>query len=78
MGVCNASGQPKPAAERLFAWATRGVGVCEWVYWREAARFEQMVALLRQLGIRRVRTGIGSRGPVPSPRKSPDSPGRLR
>jgi hypothetical protein len=33
--------------------------VCEWVYWREEARFERMVDLLCQLGIRRVRTGIG-------------------
>jgi beta-xylosidase len=59
MGVCDAGGQPKPAAERLSAWAAQGIGVCEWVYWREEERFERMVALLRQLGIRRVRTGIG-------------------
>jgi beta-xylosidase len=59
MGVCDADGQPKPAAARLGAWSVRGVGVCEWVYWREQARFERMLRLLDQLGIRRVRTGIG-------------------
>jgi beta-xylosidase len=59
MGVCSADGQPKAAAERLAAWAPRGVGVCEWVYWREQARFERMLALLGRLGVRRLRTGIG-------------------
>jgi beta-xylosidase len=59
MGVCDANGNPKLAADRLSAWSARGVGVCEWVYWREEARFERMVELLCQLGIRRVRTGIG-------------------
>lgn len=59
MGVCDADGEPKPAAARLAHWATRGVGVCEWVYWREEARFERMVQLLHALGIRRLRTGIG-------------------
>ena len=59
MGVCDASGQPKRAAARLAAWAERGVGVCEWVYWQERSRFVRMLALLRELGVRRVRTGIG-------------------
>jgi beta-xylosidase len=59
MGVCDADGQPKPAAARLAAWAPRGVGACEWIYWREQARFERMLGLLGELGIRRVRTGIG-------------------
>jgi beta-xylosidase len=59
MGVCDAEGQPKAAAARLAGWATQGVGVCEWVYWREQARFERMLRLLNELGIRRVRTGIG-------------------
>ena len=59
MGVCDADGQPKLAAARLAAWAARGVGVCEWVYWREQQRFERMLALLSELGIRRVRTGLG-------------------
>jgi beta-xylosidase len=59
MGVCDAAGQPKLAAARLRAWATRGVGVCEWVYWQERSRFQRMLALLRELGVRRVRTGIG-------------------
>src|ERR1700716_1525893 len=59
MGVCDAEGRPKPAAERLSVWAARGVGVWEWVYWREESRFERMLDLLRALGIRRVRTGIG-------------------
>src|SRR5919202_1004392 len=52
MGVCDADGRPKPAAARLARWAERGVGVCEWVYWREAARCERMVHLLEELGIR--------------------------
>jgi beta-xylosidase len=59
MGVCDAEGRAKPAADRLSVWAARGVGVCEWVYWREESRFERMLDLLRALGIRRVRTGIG-------------------
>jgi beta-xylosidase len=59
MGVCNSDGAPKPAAGRLSAWAARGVGVCEWVYWRERARFEQMVSQLRAMGVQRLRTGIG-------------------
>jgi hypothetical protein len=59
LGVCDADGRPKPAAARLAAWVPRGIGVCEWVYWREQARFERMVGLLGALGIRRVRTGIG-------------------
>jgi hypothetical protein len=29
------------------------------VYWHEEARFQRMLALLRELGITRVRTGIG-------------------
>jgi beta-xylosidase len=59
MGVCDADGAPKPAAARLAAWAPRGVGVCEWVYWQERARFQRMLRVLRALGVRRVRTGIG-------------------
>jgi len=59
MGVCDADGQPKPAAPLLADWAAHDVGVCEWIYWREQARFERMLRLLGDLGIRRVRTGIG-------------------
>ena len=59
MGVCDADGQPKPAAPLLADWAARDVGVCEWIFWREQARFERMLRLLGDLGIRRVRTGIG-------------------
>jgi beta-xylosidase len=59
MGVCDADGRPKPGAGRLARWADRGVGVCEWVYWREEGRFEVMLQLLQELGIRKVRTGIG-------------------
>lgn len=59
MGVCDAEGRPKPAAERLSAWARGGVGVCEWVYWRERERFTRMLEQVQALGIRRVRTGIG-------------------
>jgi beta-xylosidase len=59
MGVYGADGTPKLAAERLRAWAERGVGVCEWVFWREEERLRRMVERLRALGVRRVRTGIG-------------------
>jgi beta-xylosidase len=59
MGVCDAEGRPKPAATRLAHWAEQGVGVCEWVYWQEEARFTRMLDLLDRLGIRRLRTGIG-------------------
>jgi hypothetical protein len=59
MGVYDARGEPRPAAARLQAWAARGLGVCEWVYWQEEARLQRMVARLRALGVRRVRTGIG-------------------
>lgn len=59
MGVCDADGRRKPAAQGLARWSAAGVGVCEWVYWNERARFEQMIGLLAELGIRRVRTGIG-------------------
>ena len=59
MGVCDGAGRPKPAAARLTAWAACNVGVCEWVYWQEQARLERMLQLLADLGVRRVRTGIG-------------------
>jgi beta-xylosidase len=59
MGVSDANGTLKPAAWRLSEWASRGVGVCEWVYWQEYARLERMLDLLGQLGVQRVRTGIG-------------------
>ena len=59
MGVYDADGRPRPAAERLRAHAAQGVGVCEWVFWREQARLERMVGRLADLGVRRVRTGIG-------------------
>jgi beta-xylosidase len=59
MGVCDARGRPKAAACRLAHWADHGVGVCEWVYWREEARFEKLLELLERYGIRKLRTGIG-------------------
>ena len=59
MGVCDASGRPKPAAARLAEWVPEGVGVCEWVYWQERDRFARMLSLLRMLGVKRIRTGIG-------------------
>jgi hypothetical protein len=59
MGVCDAYGVPKQAAHRLTAWADADVGICEWVYWQERERFERMLCLLRELGIKRVRTGLG-------------------
>jgi beta-xylosidase len=59
MGICDADGRPNPAAARLATWAQRGVGLCEWVYWQERERFERMIDLLGDLGVRRVRTGLG-------------------
>ena len=61
MGVCDALGRPKPAAFHLAEWAADDprIGVCEWVYWQEQERFERMLRLLEQLGIRKLRTGIG-------------------
>jgi beta-xylosidase len=59
MGVYDAEGRPKLAASRLRAWAPEGLGVCEWVYWQEPARLRQLVVRLRQLGVHRLRTGIG-------------------
>jgi len=59
MGVFDATGEPKPAAARLAAAMSAGVGVCEWVYWQERDRFECQLRLLHQLGVRRLRTGIG-------------------
>lgn len=59
MGVCDANGHPKPAADRLAAWAQHGIGACEWVYWQEYERLELMLSLLEQLGICHLRTGIG-------------------
>ncbi len=59
MGVFDAQGRPKMAAWRLRIQAGRGLGVCEWIYWREPHRLRQMVRRLRELGVRRLRTGIG-------------------
>jgi beta-xylosidase len=59
MGVLDAHGRAKASAARLSAWAPRGVGLCEWVYWQEHARLQRMVVEMRRLGIKRVRTGIG-------------------
>ena len=59
MGLFDANGRPKPAVERLRPWIAEGVGMCEWVYWQENARLERMVACLRELGVRKLRTGIG-------------------
>ncbi len=59
MGVYDAAGRPKLAADRLSAHVGGGVGVCEWVFWREEARLERMVRGLHELGVKRVRTGIG-------------------
>ena len=59
MGVFDAHGAAKPAAPRLAAWTARGVGICEWVYWQERDRFERMLRLLSELGVRKIRTGIG-------------------
>jgi beta-xylosidase len=59
MGVYDAQGRSKPAAARLAGWVGAGVGVCEWVYWQESERFSRMLRVLREMGVRRLRTGIG-------------------
>ena len=59
MGVYDANGRPKVASRALREWVESGVGVCEWVYWQEPARFERMLGLLQHMGVRRLRTGIG-------------------
>jgi beta-xylosidase len=59
MGVYDADGRPKRAAERLQAWTAAGVGVCEWVFWQEEGRLQRMIEEMRELGVRRLRTGIG-------------------
>jgi beta-xylosidase len=71
MGLYDAVGREKPGAGAFREWARRsrspatltsdgtGLGVCEWTYWREEVRLARTVALLRELGIRRLRTGIG-------------------
>lgn len=59
MGLFDDRGRPKPAAGRAREWVHSGMGVAEWVYWREPARFLQVVRRLRDLGVRRLRTGIG-------------------
>jgi beta-xylosidase len=59
MGVFDADGRPKLAARRLTAAVERGVGVCEWMYWQEPQRFERQLQALDDLGVRRLRTGIG-------------------
>lgn len=58
MGVYTAAGEQKPAAAALARCIPSGVGVCEWVYWQEEARLRRMVERLRQLGVRRLRTGL--------------------
>jgi beta-xylosidase len=59
MGLFSSEGRPKPAARALANWTAEGVGICEWVYWQEGERFDRMLRLLRDLGVKRVRTGIG-------------------
>jgi beta-xylosidase len=59
MGVYSSGGRAKPAAERLTCWAPAGLGVCEWVYFNEPNRLRRMIAALREVGVSRLRTGIG-------------------
>src|SRR5919199_482998 len=56
MGLFSSEGRPKPAARALANWTAEGVGICEWVYWQEGERFDRMLRLLRDLGVKRVRT----------------------
>jgi beta-xylosidase len=56
MGMIREDGTPKPAARR-FAELTPELGVCQWFHY-EDHRLDDAVRWMRQLGVRRVRTGL--------------------
>jgi len=56
MGVLREDGTPKPAA-RVLAEHAPELGVCQWFHY-EDHRLDDAVRWLRQLGVRRVRTGL--------------------
>lgn len=56
MGLVREDGSVK-AAFRRFAEYTPALGICQWFHF-EDPRLEQAVALLRELGVKRLRTGL--------------------
>lgn len=53
-GLLRADGSPKPA----FADFDPGLGLCQWLHFRDEARLEGTIEWLRRLGVRQVRTGL--------------------
>jgi beta-xylosidase len=56
MGLVREDGTPKPALE-LFREYTPELGICQWFHF-EDPRLEPAVRLLKELGVRRLRTGL--------------------
>ena len=56
MGLIREDGQPKRAL-RLFSDYTPALGVCQWMHY-EDHRLDDMVAWLRKLGVKKLRTGL--------------------
>jgi beta-xylosidase len=56
MGLVREDGTPKPALE-LFREYTPELGICQWFHF-EDPRLEPGVRLLKELGVRRLRTGL--------------------
>jgi beta-xylosidase len=56
MGLVREDGEPKRAL-RLFPQFTPGMGICQWFHF-EDPRLENGVKLLRELGVRKLRTGL--------------------
>ncbi len=56
MGLIREDGQPKRAL-RLFSDFTPALGVCQWMHY-EDHRLDDMVAWLRKLGVKKLRTGL--------------------
>ncbi|MDB4947958.1 MAG: hypothetical protein JWM27_607 [Gemmatimonadetes bacterium] len=56
MGLVREDGTPKPAL-RAFADYAQELGICQWVHWQDP-RLDDMVRRLRDLGVRKVRTGL--------------------
>ncbi len=53
MGLVRADGTPKPALERFDP----AMGVAQWFHWQDH-RLDEAAALLKRMGVRRLRTGI--------------------
>jgi beta-xylosidase len=56
MGLVREDGTPKRALEQFAAY-TPALGVCQWFHY-EDPRLDEGVRLLRQVGVRRLRTGL--------------------